>query len=575
MPTSAEDRARYSEAIVSSPSVKKLIVAGPGTGKTFTFRQALIAAGGRGLALTFINNLVRDLKAELEDIADAYTFHGFCKYRFHQSRVNGLTPQFNYYPPIMRLIAQDMKYADRADIDEREIDRCLHNLDDNEGIIAEILRIGNYYDTVGHTDSVYRMFRHWEINPSEIPPYPLVVVDEYQDFSLLETQFIDLLARTSRVLIAGDDDQALYGFKHASASFIRTLAQNDAYEKFELPYCSRCTEVIINAVHDVLAQAHSQGLLAERLPKPYLYYPPDKTEDSRNHPQITHAKCTVERRSAPYVGKYVAARISEITEEEILASREGGYPAVLVTGPVEFVRRAHSVLVEQFPNAILKESSSIDISILDGYRYLSRNIASRLGWRIVLHVDPCEDIAEMIRTAYNTGSELSDLITDNYRERHIRVIVLIGKILDGTNLTEVEVSILELAIGLPLDSIKQTLSRLHEENAGADMEAQEEEENLEPTIICTSLLGSKGLSASRVFIVGFNNGHFPRNPSNITEDVVCCLLVGLSRTIKKCYLVSCGRFGSIQLQPSIFLNWIRTRCATERIDRNWIQNNAT
>jgi superfamily I DNA/RNA helicase len=36
------------------------------------------------------------------------------------------------------------------------------------------------------------------------------------------------------VLIAGDDDQALYGFKHASANFIRALAEDPDFERFDL-----------------------------------------------------------------------------------------------------------------------------------------------------------------------------------------------------------------------------------------------------------------------------------------------------------------------------------------------------
>ncbi len=44
---------------------KKLIVAGPGTGKTFTFREALSVSDERGLALTFIRNLVAELRKDL------------------------------------------------------------------------------------------------------------------------------------------------------------------------------------------------------------------------------------------------------------------------------------------------------------------------------------------------------------------------------------------------------------------------------------------------------------------------------------------------------------------------------
>jgi ATP-dependent DNA helicase UvrD/PcrA len=59
------ERDLATEEIVTSKSRKKLIVAGPGTGKSFTFRRVLEACEDRGLALTFIRNLVADLEAAL------------------------------------------------------------------------------------------------------------------------------------------------------------------------------------------------------------------------------------------------------------------------------------------------------------------------------------------------------------------------------------------------------------------------------------------------------------------------------------------------------------------------------
>jgi hypothetical protein len=67
----SDERAAASDAIVNSAATKRLIVSGPGTGKSFTFRKALAkaiedAGGGKGLALTFIRNLVVDLLARVK-----------------------------------------------------------------------------------------------------------------------------------------------------------------------------------------------------------------------------------------------------------------------------------------------------------------------------------------------------------------------------------------------------------------------------------------------------------------------------------------------------------------------------
>jgi superfamily I DNA/RNA helicase len=88
-----------------------------------------------------------------------------------------------------------------------------------------------------------------------------------------------------------------------------------------------------------------------------------------------------------------------------------------------------------------------------------------------------------------------------------------------------------------------------------------------PTIRFTSLVGSKGLSASYVFIVGFNDGFFPRDGDAITDDEVCKLLVALSRTRVECHVVSCGHFGSGWLRESKFAEWIRPHLEPVTVDK--------
>ena len=95
---------------------------------------------------------------------------------------------------------------------------------------------------------------------------------------------------------------------------------------------------------------------------------------------------------------------------------------------------------------------------------------------------------------------------------------------------------------------------------------QDEVDPGQPTIICTSLVGAKGLSAAYVYIVGFNNDHFPRDSDDITDEEVCCFLVGLSRTRKECHLVSCGRLGNVPLRLSRFAQWVRPYCQELTVD---------
>lgn len=98
-----DERDAATDAIVDSPHPRRVIVAGPGTGKTTTFQKALVQRAGRGLALTFLRVLADDLAKALADEADANTFHGFAKHRMKVHTPAGLSSRFEIYPPLMTL----------------------------------------------------------------------------------------------------------------------------------------------------------------------------------------------------------------------------------------------------------------------------------------------------------------------------------------------------------------------------------------------------------------------------------------------------------------------------------------
>lgn len=69
------------EAVLSSPSDKRLVIGRPGTGKTTLFRQLLELAPGepdQRIVLTFINNPKDDLEDDLGGLAQVFTLHSCC-----------------------------------------------------------------------------------------------------------------------------------------------------------------------------------------------------------------------------------------------------------------------------------------------------------------------------------------------------------------------------------------------------------------------------------------------------------------------------------------------------------------
>jgi superfamily I DNA/RNA helicase len=569
------DRQRFLDALLASGSHGKVIVAGPGTGKTYSFKKLLEVSPEPRLVLTFINNLIADLDRELGKVAEVKTFHRFCRGLLHHLAPGGITHDVDYYPPLTRILAADVGVLLQRNVTQSDLEAVLHTLAETDEILAAAIRCGDYYNAVGHTDAVFRMVRHFDDRPEDMPAYGQIVVDEYQDFSPLEVRLIGQLSTVSPTLVVGDDDQALYGFKHASADFLRELATGGLYERFELPYCSRCTDVLVAATNHVVTVARAQGLLEGRLDKRFDSYSPTKRPDSERYPKIVHARCTVQTRKAPLMARYIEQQIRAIPTAEVETSEQGHYPTVLVVGPVQFASRIYTHLAERFRNVEYKRSEQSELSLLDGYRRLLDDPDSRLGWRIVAQVDQVDGLPTIIAQAIDEGRELSVLLSEEYRRRHSELIELLRKLRDVEPLDEQEVLQLEAAVEMSLLDVQQRLDLAIEAGEDEDDEAVEElaaterparDELPEPRIVVTSLVGAKGLQACHVFVVGVNERHFPWDNSSPTDDEVCQLIVALTRATKSCHVVSTGRFGAQQVAESVFVQWLHD--FIERVEVN-------
>lgn len=148
--------------------------------------------------------------------------------------VPGITKSGAYYPALELIFAEDVGLLG-ATTSVDDLQEMIMNVRMNREEIAHLVRAGTYYDAVGYNDSVLRIHQHYRSTPDDIPAYTQIVVDEYQDFSLLETELIDMLGDRSLLLVAGDDDQALYQFRHASPTYLRGLAEMLATRDLSFP----------------------------------------------------------------------------------------------------------------------------------------------------------------------------------------------------------------------------------------------------------------------------------------------------------------------------------------------------
>lgn len=225
------EREKYSNLIIQSSEKNKLIIAGPGTGKSFTFKKLLKQKKGNCLVLTFINSLVNEFKNDLKGMAESHTFHGYCKKILHGISVSGIGINFEYFPDLHKIIESDAKIFKR---NFGGFNEAFQTLEENERDKFYLER-ANYYNSVGYNDSVYRVLKYFQSNEKKLPKFNQIIVDEYQDFNPLEVAFIDELLKVSPILIAGDDDQAIYDFKNASAIHIQKKAQDKNFVNLYCP----------------------------------------------------------------------------------------------------------------------------------------------------------------------------------------------------------------------------------------------------------------------------------------------------------------------------------------------------
>lgn len=525
MPTQEQERERYLNLILDSESEKKIIVAGPGTGKTYTFKRILDKLGpGNYLVLSFIRKLVDDLANEIGNAAEVKTFHAYCKRILHETQ-----GKVDIYPALSEIIEKD---AELLDHDYSDFDNKFRNLEEEAPEIAFYLERGDYYEYLSFDDSVYRLYHSLKEDHSIVDDYDQIIVDEYQDFNKLEVEFLKELENNGPILIAGDDDQAIYGARSSSPEFLREKYNSGEYEIFKLPYCSRCPAVIVNSVNSFIATLIENDGLEDRLDKSYLPYTEGNDELNRLYPNIKIIEVPV----ISTIAKYIDLQIRKIPTEEIIESnnQDSAYPTVLIIGQKHYLSELNKKLVKRYPQIEFDTKSQEENNkILDGLKILIKDDESNLGWRIIAE-ELLSGIA--LKTAVIESRELTpfrELLDEDFKRPILEVIALINAIQQETReFTRVEKRRLREIFSVSAELIIKYFSpSVEEEPVEKDPE--------EPTILLRTFEGSKGLSGGHVFIVGANDGSMPKIEGTEIPDIECCkFIVALTRTRKQCHIIS-------------------------------------
>jgi superfamily I DNA/RNA helicase len=536
----AEERKAYLDGILKSDHRRKLIVAGPGTGKTFTFGEVFKKSKeNNNLALTFIRKLVEDMGREFGDHAEVKTFHAYCKKLLHER--NG---RIELVPFLTKIIEADAAFigCNLSHFDEK-----FQTLAEDSQEVRFYLERGDFYDAVSFNDSVYRLYRYVRDGTFQLPTFNQIVVDEFQDFNPLEVAFIEELEKNSPILIVGDDDQAVYIGRNSSPEHLRKKYHSGDYLVFQLPFCSRCPRVVVEATTTFIQNVIERGGFKARIDRPFIPFLEDKQYENAKYPRIIRATTS----TIQCLSKFVTLEIQKIPEVEVVEAHEKDYPCVLVVGKRQYLNPLAKKFKEQFSNVHFTEAQDINYSTLDAYEILRNQDDSNLGWRILAEFEFSSGQMRDFIKATLDGTPMKRILPPDFIDKHEKVI----SILRTEQLGEDERLELMALLGDLGDQVVKHFYAIEDE-------AKQEVDKSQPTILLSSFEGCKGLSAGHVFIVGLNDGVVPKIGENgEVDDIECCkFIVALTRTRKQCYLLSNKWDYSPRDQkpftPSIFIHLI-------------------
>ena len=518
MDDQATKRKQFLEAILASDSPRKLIVAGPGTGKTFTLGRLLRKFPAEDvLALTFIRNLVYEMRGEFGDIAEVKTFHAYCKMLLHQ-RFGSV----DLSPFLTQVIEEDAKARGLA---FSPFKTAFRTLQEESPEVAYFLDRGRYYRAVDFDDSVFRVYQAVNEGKLTLPTYAQIVIDEFQDFNPLEVALIDQLQERSPILIVGDDDQAVYSSRKASPDHLRDKYLSNNYEIFKLPYCTRCPGVVVEATNAFVDAVHDAGGFEGRIPRPFVAYLVGKAYENEAYPKIL----TATTGNIAGLSSFIRKAINKIPERDIREAHEKKYPCVLVVGQTQYLNPIYKNLQKHYSHVDFTQTKAVTYSLADGYGFLMEREDSNLGWRILAGCELRPKELDSVIADTHDGTPFSSLISDEFMGKHTSVL----EILKADEFGETEADRIAELLGSESHAV---INRFFP----ADEDEQPNPDPALPTIRLSSFVGCKGLSAGHVFIVGLNEGEMP-NPDEESDipDIECCkFVVALTRTRKSLYLLS-------------------------------------
>tara|TARA_R100000951_G_scaffold18756_1_gene15346 strand:- start:8724 stop:10160 length:1437 start_codon:yes stop_codon:yes gene_type:complete len=256
-----------------------IVNAGAGTGKTFTIVEGSKRTNGSNMAfLCFNKSIQTELAERLPDNVVAKTFHalGFAALRSAgiKTRVNNykvkniiddiLGKDFNAFPLVKLISLVKGSLIDGTDQKSifQLIDKYNINFESDReeemaiGAIPTILEVcRNDVSLIDFDDMIWIPI----VNQLPLPVFDVLFVDEAQDFNEMQRELIFRCIGNGRVVIVGDRNQAIYGFRGADSNSISIFQEEltkrgRKVKEFSLSLTWRCPKSVVKEANRFVSE---------------------------------------------------------------------------------------------------------------------------------------------------------------------------------------------------------------------------------------------------------------------------------------------------------------------------------
>lgn len=265
-----------------------MIIAGAGSGKTGVVTTRIANMLSKGipqasiLALTFTNKAAREMQERVKLITGkkltnltVSTFHAFGVQILRKYITElGYRPNFTIYDSndkisCLKEAARELKLKyEFAELNE--LSYLFSDIktgrkgwevanDQHQALYQEYLEHMKLYNAVDFDDLIVLPIELLQEHPKVLEDYQqryrYIMVDEFQDTSLIQYQLIDLIARKyGNICCVGDDDQSIYSWRGANYGNIIQFEQDyPKVQEIKLERNYRSTGTILKAANSVIA----------------------------------------------------------------------------------------------------------------------------------------------------------------------------------------------------------------------------------------------------------------------------------------------------------------------------------